>query len=532
MTRALTRIGLASICLLAAVSPALAGDGAPFRPAFGVINYAVLIGYLAALVAMGVYFSRREKTTDDYFLAGRRIPWWAAGLSVFGGGLSAITYMATPGKAYGADWTMILRSLFPILLIPIVVAFYIPFYRRLKVTSAYEYLERRFNLPARLYGSLLFAVFQFGRMAIIMVLPALALSTVTGMDVLHCIVVMGVLATAYTFLGGIEAVIWTDVLQVIVLLGAAVLSLILIAVKVDGGLAGIVSAGAAETPSKFHTFNWTWDYTAASVWVLAVGSFLGQVMPNTADQSVVQRYLTTPDERGAKRAAWTGALMGIPTAFLFFFLGTALFVFYKANPSLMTKGLANDAILPFFVMQQMPTGVAGLVIAGIFAAAMSSIDSGMNSVATAITTDFYRRRRPGASETDALRFARWATVAVGVIATLVAVVIAQRRQESLLDLFFFILYLLGGSLGGLFALGIFTRRAHGPGALVGAAVGMAAPLLARAYTNISPQLFAAIGLTACIIVGYLASLILPGGGKDVTGLTVYSMPKADEAAGE
>ena len=521
-----------TVCLPWAAHGAFAAGpaAAPAGGGFGTVNYVVLGTYLAVLVVMGIYFSRREKTTDDYFLAGRRIPWWAAGLSIFGGGLSAITYMAIPAKAYGSDWTMILRSLFPILLIPIVVACYIPFYRRLRVTSAYEYLEKRFNLPARMFASLLFVIFQFGRMAIVMVLPAIALSTVTGLDIYECIIAMGVLAIVYTYLGGIEAVIWTDVLQVIVLLGAAVLCLVLITAKVDGGMAGIISAGMAE--GKFHTFNWKWDYTVASVWVLAVGSFLGAVMPNTADQSVVQRYLTTPDERGARRAAWTSAAMGIPTAFLFFFLGTALFVFYEANPSLKIEGLRNDAILPLFVMQQMPPGVAGLVIAGIFAAAMSSIDSGMNSVAAAITTDFYRRWRSDAAEPRALDFARWVTILVGVVATAGALVVAQLQVASMLDFFFFILYLLGGSLGGLFALGIFTRRTHGPGALVGAAVGMAAPLLAMAFTRISPQLYAAIGLAVCVVVGYLASLVLPGKARSLEGLTVFTLPKADEGAGE
>jgi len=523
--RASRRIGI-SLLLLAAPVLADSGGGAAPRQGFGALNYAVLGAYLAAMVAMGAWFSRREKSTDDFFLAGRRIPWWAAGLSIFGGGLSAITYMAIPAKAFQTNWAYLLTSLAPVLFIPFVVAFYIPFYRRLRVTTAYEFLERRFNLPARWFASAQFVLFQFGRMAIVLYLPAVALSTVTGLNVYACVLVMGVLATAYTAMGGIEAVIWTDVVQVVVLTGGAVLALFLVAAKVDGGLAGIVATGQAH--GKFHTFNWTWDYTVAAVWVMALGSFLSAVSPNTADQSVVQRYLTTRDERAAKKAAWTSALLGIPTAFLFFFLGTALFAFYHAHPQQLPADLDRSAILPLFIMQQMPPGLSGLVIAGIFAAAMSSVDSGMNSVATAVTTDFYRRLRPHRPERRYLNVARIVTLAAGAIATVVALAVArvvtQSQVKGPLDLFFEIMGLFGGSLGGLFVLGIFTRRASGAGALVGAGLSAAAVFLVKACTDVHLMLYAGIGLGVCVTAGYLASLLLPAGRKDTTGLTVYTMP--------
>ena len=498
---------------------------APARGGFGTVNYAVLIAYLAVLVAMGAYLARREKTTDDFFLAGRRIPWWAAGLSIFGTGLSAITFMAIPARAYHTDWVFILTSLAPILFIPLVVAFYIPFYRRLRLTTAYEYLESRFNLPTRMFASALFIIYQFGRMSIVLCLPAIALSTVTGLNLYACILAMGALAAVYTVLGGIEAVIWTDVLQVIVLMGGAIGSLLLIAGSVDGGFGGIVSAGLAH--GKFHTFNWSWDHTTQAVWVMVLGSFLSAVMPNTADQSVVQRYLTTRNERAAKQAAWTSALLGIPTALLFFFLGTALFVFYKAHPGLAVSGLKKDAILPLFIMQRMPPGVAGLVIAGIFAAAMSSVDSGMNSMATAFTTDFYRRLRPRRQERRYLLVARMATVAAGAIATIAAILLARFQSGYMLDLFYEIMGLFGGWLAGLFVLGIFTRKATGPGALAGLAAGTAAVYLVKFNTKVHFMLYAGVGLAVCVAVGYLVSLALPWKRKDVDGLTVYTMPEEE-----
>ncbi len=518
--------------LLLPAAASAAGDAQVPR-GFGAANYAVLAAYLVALVVMGAYFSRREKSTDDYFLAGRRVPWWAAGLSIFGTGLSAITYMAIPAKAYASDWTFILTNFAPILFIPLVVAYYIPFYRRLRVTTAYEYLERRFGLPARLVASGYYVLFQFARMAIVLFLPAVALATVTGLDLYACILIMGVLATAYTVMGGIEAVIWTDVLQVVVLMGGAILSVVLVAAEVDGGLGAIISTGAAR--GKFHTFNWTWDYSVAAVWVMVIGSLLSAVMPNSADQAVVQRYLTTRDERAAKRAAWTSALLGIPTAFVFFFLGTALYVYYHptgaelVDPSGAGASMRNTAILPLFVMQRMPAGVSGLVIAGIFAASMSSVDSGINAVATAFTTDFYRRFRARASEREYLNVARVVTLAAGGIGTAVAVLVARLEVSSILDLFFEVLGLFGGGLAGLFVLGIFTRRATGRGALAGAAGSAAALYVVKTYTNVHFQLYGGIGLGVCVGAGYLVSLLLPGGAgrpKPLKGLTIHTMPPA------
>jgi len=417
---------------------------------FGLWNWAALGAYLLALVGMGAYFARREKTTDDFFLAGRRIPWWAAGLSIFGTALSAITFMSFPAKAFMTDWIYSLNNVVPILLVPVVIAFYIPFYRRLRVTTAYEYLDKRFNLPVRLFGSATFILFQLGRMTFVLYLPALALATVTGINVYLCIVLMGLLCTTYTVLGGIEAVIWTDVLQVVILMGAAVLSLVLVAARVEGGFGEVVRTAAGD--GKLRTVSLTWDITAAGLWVIVLGNLFGALMPYTADQTVVQRYLATRDEESAGRALWVSALGGIPIALLFYGLGTALYVFYKAHPAELHPGVAPKAIYPLFIVQQMPPGVCGLVVAGIFAAAMSSVDSSMNSVATAMVTDFYRRFRPEAADPHCLKLARGVTVALGVLGIGLASVVAGMGLQDILDAYMAVFGLFGGGLAALFVL--------------------------------------------------------------------------------
>lgn len=487
---------------------------------FGFLDYSALVVYFAILVFMGFYFSRREKGTDDFFLAGRRIPWWAAGLSIFGTQLSAITFMATPAKAFATDWVYFLNILCILFISPIIVSFYLPFYRRLNVTSVYEYLEKRFNLVVRYFGNLAFLLFQLGRMAIVIFLPALALSSVTGFNIYLCILLMGIISTLYTVLGGIEAVIWSDVLQVFVLLGGALLSLIIILFNVDGGIFTVYEI--ATTANKFHMFNWTWDYTVTAVWVVVIGNLMTNLVPYTTDQTVVQRYLTTKDEKQASRSIYTNALLSVPSGLLFFSVGTALFVFYKTRPGLLQTAMQTDAIFPWFIFQQLPAGISGLVIAGLFAAAMSSLDSSLNSLATIVVTDYYRRFKTNADDFFCLKLSRWLTALFGVFATVTAIFMATYEIKSLWNLFIQLLGLLGGSLAGVFALGIFTKRANATGTFLGAMLSAGLLFWVQHYTQVHFFLYAGIGMISCMVIGYLISLLFPAEEKNLTGLTIHT----------
>lgn len=500
--------------------------GEPVSPEgrFGLINYSVLIAYFVVLVGMGVYFSRREDTTDDYFLAGGRIPWWAAGISIFGTQLSAITFMAIPAQAYGTNWVYILAQASIVLVAPIIVYAYLPFFRRLNVTTAYEYLGKRFNPSVRLFGSAAFVLLQLGRMAIVIFLPAIALSAASGINIYLSIVFMGLLSTVYTVLGGIEAVVWSDVLQVVVLMGGALLSLVTIITSVEGGLEGLISTATAH--DKFHTFTWAGDWTTTAVWVVLGGNLLANLVPYTADQTVVQRYLTTSDEKQAAQSVWTNAVLTIPAALVFFGLGTALFVFYEANPGALDPSLQTDAIFPLFIVQQLPVGISGLLIAGIFAAAMSSLDSSMNSVATVAVTDYHHWNPSATSEEERLRIARWITVGLGAMATAAGVLLATYEIRSLWELFLEYIGLFGGSLAGLFVLGIFTQRGHATGALIGAICSAVILYLVKVFTAVHFFLYGGIGILTCVGIGYLSSLALPAEQTSVDGLTYYSLAPA------
>ena len=487
---------------------------------FQPLDYLFLTLYLASLVAMGIYISRKGTTTDDFFLAGRRIPWWAAGLSIYGTQLSSISFIAMPAKVYATDWVYMLVQLSIVLIAVPVVFIYLPFFRRTKLTSAYEYLELRFNVAVRLFASASFVLYQFGRMAIVLFLPAIALSTVTGINVHLCILVMGVLATVYTVLGGIEAVIWTDVIQVVVLLGGAFLSLTLIVSELDGGLAGLIASGSQA--GKFHVFNWSWDYTATSVWVVLIGNLFNNLVPYTSDQAVIQRYLTTKDENAAARGIWMNAAMVVPSTLVLFLLGTALWAFYRANPALLDPSQATDSIFPLFMAQQLPVGIAGLVIAGVFAASMSTLDSSLNSVATALTTDWYARFHPDAEDHGKLVLARWLTAILGVLATSMSLLLASFDVGSLWDTFQAGMGLFGGGLAGLFALGILTRRANGRGALVGAVASVFVLVWVQRNTEAHFFLYGMVGVTSCFGIGYLSSFLFPKADRDLTGLSVYT----------
>ena len=491
-------------------------------PAFGWLNYTVVGIYLTLLVALGLYFSRRENTTDDYFLAGRRIPWWAAGLSIFGTQLSASTFMAIPAKTFATDWGYFMLNMTIIMVSPLIVFVFLPFYRRLNLTTAYQYLEKRFNLTTRLLGSLMFIGLQLGRVSIVLYLPAIALSLVTGIGVEWCIIVMGTLSILYTVLGGIEAVIWTDVVQVVVLLGGALFCLVYFGITTEGGYTQILDVARAN--DKFHPFNFSFDLTQPTFWVVVLGGIGANIVSYGSSQAVVQRYLTTRDEKDAARGIWTDASLTLPATLIFFGIGTALYVFYYQRiPQAVLD--TPDAVFPYFITTQLPPGVAGLLIAGIFAAAMSSLDSSMNSVATVVTTDFYQRLNPTASDRSGMRVAQWSTATIGVIGTGMALLLAGWNIESLWDQLNTFIGLFAGGLAGIFLLGMFTRRANGPGAVAGILVSAVVQWAVATFTDLHLLLYASTGLTSAFLVGYLVSRVLPAPEKDLDKLTVHTLLK-------
>ena len=491
------------------------------RRDLGWINLMVLVLYFGILVWIGWYFSKRQTNTNDYFRGGKRIPWWLVGLSIFGTALSAITFMAIPAKAYATDWSYIILNAGLVVVAPLIIMICIPFYRKLDFTTAYEYLEQRFNVAARLVASLCFILFQIGRMGVVLFLPAIALNVVTGIDIYLCIGVMGVFSLIYTMLGGIEAVIWTDALQVVVLLGGSILAVVLISMGVDGGFMEIISKGAAD--GKFHLGDLSVDLQNPTILTLVIASLFINLTTYGTDQTMVQRYVTTETEKMAGKSVWTNAILTIPGSLIFFFVGTALYVFYKENPLFLSTTITGgDSIFPWFIYTQMPPGVVGLLIAGLFAAAMSTLSSSMNSAATAYAVDMHFRFG-WSNRFSGLKLARIATFILGLAGILVGLMMAAWDIKSLWDEFQRILGLILGGIGGLFFLGLLTKRANGTGAMIGLLGSILIQIWISQTGLVHLLLFAATGFISCFLIGYVASLFVHGNEKDISHLTVYSL---------
>lgn len=470
---------------------------------FGIVNWVTLAVYLACMLWIGFATNKKGQTADNFFTAGGKIPSWAAGISIYGAQISAITFMAMPALVYATDWTLMIGSILILLTVVIVSRYYIPFFRRLSVTSAYEYLEHRFSNNVRLLGSLSFILFQMGRMGVVLYLPAVAIGSVTGINIYLLISIMGVICITYTVLGGIEAVVWTDVAQVIILMGGAILCLVTAVINIDGGLDTVVAKGMED--NKFTLFKLGWSYSDTVLWVCIVGFFFLNIIPYTSDQAVVQRYFTVKDEKQAAKSLWVNAWIAMPGTLVFFGLGTVLYVFYNQNPTVIASDKI-DEILPYFVVQQLPVGLSGLVIAGIFAASQSSLSSGMNSISASYFSDIYQRFSKNANTQSTLRIARITTVIAGLFGTVSAMLIVALDVRFVFDLFQEILGILGGSLAGVFILGIFTQRANTKGVIIGLMAGVAAVWWIRSNTTVSVYLYGAISVISCVIVGYVCSL--------------------------
>lgn len=483
----------------------LQGDIVPLKKGLGTINILVIIGYFAVLAGIGIYFSRRQKSTNDYFKGGGRIPWWAAGLSLFGTALSAITFMAIPSKAYATNWSYVLFNIGILFVAPIIVFVFIPFFRKLNITTAYEYLEIRFNAFVRVICSMAFIIFQVGRMGVVLFLPSIALNVVTGLDIFLCIGIMGVCSILYTMIGGIEAVVWTDAIQVIILLGGAIFAVIYISCSLPGGLGETIDIAVAN--GKFNLGTTNFDLKDATMWTVIIAACFTHLTTYGTDQSMVQRYLTTSSMKEAQKSVWTNAILTIPATLIFFFIGTALYAYYKIYPENLSISIPNgDAIFPWYIFTQLPTGIVGLLISGIFAAAMSTLSGSMNSAATAYIVDIYSRFLHKGESGNELRAARMATCVIGIISLSFAFLMATWNIASLWDEFNKILGLILGSMGGLFMLGMLTKRANSTGAIIGIVASIMVQLFVARFQTFHLLLYTASGFISCFVIGYLASL--------------------------
>ncbi|OIJ17206.1 sodium:solute symporter [Anaerobacillus alkalilacustris] len=486
---------------------------------FTIIDFIVLIVYVLGIALFGAYFGKNQKSTKDYFLGGRSIPWWAVGLSVMATQASAITFIGAPGWGYAGG----LERMNTFINVPLVMAFLmvtiVPFFYRTEVYTAYEYLEKRFDTKTRTLTAALFLVARGLATGVVLYAPALVLSVVTGWDINVTIILMAVIAVAYTVLGGISAVIWTDVIQMFVLWLGAGLAIFTLVGNIPGGFAGAIAAGseAGLLQSLDFSFDLSVEY---SIWAGVLGGFFLHAAYFGTDQSQIQRVLTSKSLKESKMSLIISGLFMFPQMLLFLFIGILLFAFYAHVGDPNVENL--NELFPMFVVNYLPVGISGLIIAGVFAAAMSSLDSALNSLSAVSIRDFYAKFfKKDASEIHYLKASRWATVFWGVYATIFAFFAGNLgpviETVNKIGSYFY------GALIGVFLLAIFIRRANGTGAFAGIIAGMIAVWAVINFANISWLYNNLVGAIVSVVVGYAVSLLSEAPEKEKLSGLVYGM---------
>ncbi len=487
------------------------------------LDWLVIAVYLAGVMGIGVYFYRKDQTASgsDFFVGGRSIPFWVAGVSLYATNTSSISFIAIPAKAYETNWQYMTNNLVAVLGLMFVAVWIVPLLRRLDLMSVFSYLETRFHPAIRMLASALAIAMQVGsRLSVILFLPALAIATITGIDVVWSILIMGVFTIAYTAMGGMRAVVWTDFVQVFVKMGGALFAIGFIVWSLGGEFDAVREAVVDERKTQLLDFSF--DLTKATVWGFIFLVVFDVVLTFPKDQVLMQRTLSTSSDKEAGRSIWIFAAMMIPGGFIFYGIGTALWMYYRNNPERLDPLLPIDATFPLFIAAELPMGVTGLIIAGIFAAAMSTLSSIINSVATLLSVDFYGKLARNPTDRGGVRFAEWMTVVVGLVGIGLALLLSRYDIHSLFDVSIELAGLLGGGFAGAYTLGMFTRRANSPGVAIGVASSIALTLLAWSFDLVHPYFYLGISIMLCIVIGYLASLFFPPPTRSLAGMTIHT----------
>jgi len=485
-------------------------------PEFSLIDSTVVVVYLLAVVGLGVWFYRRSKSPEGYMAASRSLPGWVVGLSIFGTYVSSISFLALPGKAFVSNWNALAFSLSLPLAAWLATSYFVPYYRKIDVISAYELLETRFGVWARTYAAICYLLTQIARMGSVMYLLALPLHELLGWNIPVLILVTGGLTTLYTLIGGLEGVIWTDALQSIVLVIGAITCAILIPLSMPEGPRQVLQIASEQ--GKFSLGSFGPSLTEPTFWVVLVYGLFINLQNFGIDQSYIQRYISAKSDADATRSVWLGALVYMPITAVFLWIGTALFAYYQARPELLSASLQasiaegkGDGVFPFFIVDGLPTGISGLLVAAIFAAAMSTLSTSLNGAATLTLTDFYKRfARPTVSEQESMTVLYISTVIWGVVGTSTA--IAMIQVQSILDAWWQLAGIFSGGMLGLFLLGMISRVAGNRSALFGIVVGVSVILwMTLSNTQIWPDAWSAyaneFNSYLTIVFGTLAILL-------------------------
>ena len=467
------------------------------------IDYAILAAYLVGVVWIGGRFGSGQRSLKEFFLGGRTIPWWAAACSGIATMVSAIGLLGAPGQSFASDWTYLQARLAWPLAIVVTCVLFIPVFHRLEVITAYEYLHKRFDLKTRVLAAAIFVLLKCFYTAVAIYAPALVVSEMTALPFAWICLGIGALTTAYTSVGGMRAVIWTDTAQFAVLLAGLVVACVFVVGGVEGGLGHILDVARAEDKLRF--FDWSTSFeTEFTAWGGLIGGTFFLLSQYAVDQSELQRFLTTPSVRDSRRALVSTMVFTSLYGLVVFFVGTALYVFYSEQPGNPALGINPDRVFPMFIVDHFPSGLRGLLVAGVFAASMSTVSSILNSLAAVFVRDFCE---PLARAKGSVRMARSVTALFGLAATALSlradalgtILIAQGKIRN-----FF-----GGSLVGVFLLGLLCQRVGGGGAFWSMVASFTATALLSALTDVSWMWYGAFATMVSFAVGLAHARVAP-----------------------
>ena len=479
--------------------------------AFSPLNYTILFVYLGLMLAIGVLFAGQQKTTTDFFLAGRRMPWLVVAMSMYASLTSAVTYMGLPGSAFQENIALIVVCVVSPLVAPLLIFFFYPVYRKMNVTTSYEFIAARFGRAARFSVSGLFILARLGWLGTVIYAPAMALSVATHLPLWMSIIMMGLIATAYTALGGLAADLWTDVVQFVIMIGGAVWIAVTLAQRVPEGVTGILRL--ASQTGRLGIFDHAFSLYEMSGVMVAITFSLQLLQDYGTDQTTVQRLMATRTFRDTAKAIVFNAATDFVIVGLLLFIGLGLFAYHTHYPEQLPSELGGDRLLPYYILHALPDGVSGLLITAIFAAAMSSMDSGINSIATVTVNDLVKPlRRRVADDRHDLALARWLTLLLGVFATGIAFYIST--FDHLIKAYTSIISLFNAPVLALFLLGLFVRRTRFSGWLLGCAIAIPINLYLQYGTNIHWIYYFPASLTLCFAVALLVTWVRP----DTSGL--------------
>ena len=483
-----------------------------------IIDIIIFLTYLVGIIIFGGSFYRKNKSAESYTIGNKNIPTWVISMSIFATFVSSISYLALPGQAYQSNWNPFVFSLSIPFASYMAYKFFVPLYRSVNSPSAYSYLETRFGPWARIYVSVMYLLTQLMRTGTILFLLALTLNVLIGWNMVFVIIITGIGVMIYSMAGGIQAVVWTDAIQAIILIFGAIICAFVLLFSMPEGPAQLFEIAVAN--DKFSLGSFKPDLKSSTFWVVLIYGIFINMQNYGIDQNYIQRYMAASSEKEAKKSVMYGSLMYIPVSFLFLFIGTSLFSYYTAYPGKLPEGIQADTVFPFFIVNDLPAGLTGLLIASIFAAGMSTISTSVNSSSTVILNDYFKKKIKNAeSENKSMKILYLSAFFFSLISMAIAIGMIDIR--SALDTWWKLASIFSGGMLGLFLLGYFAPRISNGAAMAGVGAGV----LVIAWMSLSPLFFKGwdlkeyesqfhsylaivFGTTVILLVGFFTGILI------------------------